>query len=347
MKVERSSREISALCLELSLFLHAGIDAASGLSMLAAEEADPGLKQTLTAMADQMDEGKTLAAAFKSAQQFPEYVCGLIAVGEQTGHLEEALKALARYYEHRSRLDQQLRTALMHPAVLLLVMLVMIVVLLTKVLPVFDDVYASLGGRLTGVAGGLLTLGRILNGAMPVLCVLLGLAVLFVAAFAASAGFRTRLLGLWRKRCGDRGVSRKLNMARFAQAMAMGVGSGLTVEESLSLAGELLEDIPAAKRRCQTCRERLEDGAPLARALGESGLIPAAECRLLELGVRSGCQDSVMAQIAERLSQEGDAALEQRMNQIEPALVVVASILVGAILLSVMLPLMNIMTAIG
>ena len=142
-------------------------------------------------------------------------------------------------------------------------------------------------------------------------------------------------------------MSRKLNTARFAQALAMGVGSGLTVEESLSLAAGLLEDIPAAKRRCEQCREKLDDGMPLARAMGETGLLPPAECRLLELGVRSGCHDSVMAQIAERLSEEGDAALEARVNQIEPALVVVASVLVGAILLSVMLPLMNIMTAIG
>ena len=347
MKNQCSNQEISALCMELALFLHAGIDAASGLAALADEEPEQQKKAMLKAMADRMDEGATLAAVFKRAGRFPEYVCGLIGVGEQTGRLEEALKALAQYYEHRSRLDRQLRAALMYPAVLLLMMLVMIVVLLAKVLPVFDDVYASLGGQLTGVAGGLLTLGRILDAAMPVLCALLALAVLFVAAFAGSAGFRDRLLGLWRKRCGDRGVSRKLNLARFAQALAMGMGSGLTVEESLSLAGELLEDIPAAQRRCQQCREKLESGMPLAKAMGEAGLIPPAECRLLELGVRSGCQDSVMAQIAERLSEEGDAALEQRMAQIEPTLVVMASVLVGAILLSVMLPLMNIMTAIG
>jgi len=347
MKVQRTHEEISALCMELALFLRSGMDAASGLSLLAQEEADQGWKSLLAEMADRMDEGRTLAAAFREAEQFPEYVCGLIAVGEQTGHLEEALRALAAYYEHRSRLDRHLRSALLYPAVLMMIMLVMVVVLLTKVLPVFEDVYASLGGQLTGVAGGLLALGRVLDAAMPVLCVALAVAVVLLAAFAGSAAFRTRVLSLWRKRGGDRGVSRKLNTARFAQALAMGVGSGLTVEESLSLAAGLLEDIPAAKRRCEQCREKLDDGMPLARAMGETGLLPPAECRLLELGVRSGCHDSVMAQIAERLSEEGDAALEARVNQIEPALVVVASVLVGAILLSVMLPLMNIMTAIG
>ena len=342
---ERSHEEISALCLELSLFLHAGMDTASGLAVLAEEDTE--LRDVLSGMQQQMDEGSTLSAAFRSAGQFPEYVCGLIEVGEQTGHLEESLQALSRYYDHRARLDRHLRSALLYPAVLLLIMLAMIVVLLTQVLPVFDDVYASLGGRLTGVAGGLLSLGRTLDAAMPLLCVLLALVVVLLAAFAGSRQFRSRVLSFGRKKWGDKGVSRKLNTARFAQALAMGIRSGLPMEEALPLAGVLLEDIPTAKQRSQDCLERMDDGATLARAMGEVGLMPQSDCRLLELGMRSGCQDSVMAQIAERLSEEGDAALEARMSQIEPVLVVVTSILVGAILLSVMLPLMHIMTAIG
>lgn len=347
MNVQRTHEETAALCLELALFLRSGVDAASGLSLLAQEEPDPGLRAALAEMAERMDEGQPLSVALRDSGQFPEYVCGLTAVGEQTGRLEEALRALAAYYEHCGRLDRHLRSALLYPAVLMLVMLMMIVVLLTKVLPAFEDVYASLGGRLTGVAGGLLALGQALDAALPALCVLMALAVVFLAAFAGSAAFRGRLLALWRRWSGDRGVSRKLNAARFAQALAMGAGSGLNVEEALDLAAGLLKDVPAARVRCDQCREKLEAGIAPARAMGETGLLPLAECRLLELGVRSGCHDSVMAQIAERLSEEGDAALEARVNQIEPALVLTASLLVGAILLAVMLPLMNIMTAIG
>ena len=76
-------------------------------------------------------------------------------------------------------------------------------------------------------------------------------------------------------------------------------------------------------------------------------MLPRAECRLLELGMRSGSGEEVMDHIAQRLSEEADAALEARMGQIEPTLVMISSLLVGLILLSVMLPLMNIMTAIG
>ena len=76
-------------------------------------------------------------------------------------------------------------------------------------------------------------------------------------------------------------------------------------------------------------------------------MLPASICRLLILGVRSGTSDAVMEDISRRLSSEANQALEKKVAQVEPTLVLVTSLLVGAILLSVMLPLMNIMAAIG
>jgi type IV pilus assembly protein PilC len=294
-----------------------------------------------------VDDGVSLAAALEQSGRFPPYLCGLLEVGERSGRMEETLSALSRHYEDRARLDRRLRSALLYPAVLLLIMLAVIVVLLTQVLPIFEQVYADLGGRLTGVAGGLLALGRTLDRAMPALCVLLCAVVLFLALFAASDAFREKIIAWWQKRWGDRGVSRQLSAARFAQSMTMGMDSGLPIEEALSLSAKMLRGIPAAEKRCQDCLDKLDDGAGLSKALSASGLLPPAQCRLLELGIRGGSGDAAMAEISRRLTEESEAALEDRIGQIEPLLVVVTSVLVGIILLSVMLPLLHIMSAIG
>ena len=301
----------------------------------------------LEEMARQVDDGASLAAALGGSGRFPDYVSGLLEMGERSGRTEEALRSLSVYYEERSRMERRLRSALLYPAVMLILMLAVIVILLAKVLPVFDEVYASLGGQLTGVAGGLLSLGRALDAAMPVLCALLVLIVAFLGAFAAVPSFRARIMGLWRRTRGDKGLSRMMSTARFAQALAMGLGSGLPLEEALGLAGQLQKDIPAAQARCQDCMQRLERGEDLAAAMSASGVLPGASCRLVALGQRSGTGDTVMEEVARRLSEESEYALEARVGQVEPALVLVTSLLVGAILLSVMLPLMNIMTAIG
>lgn len=342
-----SNDTISGLCRGLSLLLHAGVGVGDGLALLAQEEESPALRAVLDEMARQMDDGSPLAAALRSSGRFPNYVCGLVEVGERSGRTEEALAALARHYEDRGRLERRLRSALLYPAVLLVVMLAVIVVLLARVLPVFNEIYADLGGRLTGVAGGLLTLGRVLDQAMPVLCVLLVLVVLFLALFAALPAFRERVLALWRKSRGDKGVSRQINTARFAQSLSMGLSSGLPLEEALTLSADLLADVPSAAAKCRDCLARLDEGTPLAQAMSQSGVLPRAQCRLLELGLRSGSGDSAMEQIARQLSEESEMALEETVGRVEPTLVVITSVLVGLILLSVMLPLMHIMTAIG
>jgi type IV pilus assembly protein PilC len=336
--------ELSSLTMELSMLLHAGIGVGDALSMLSGED---GYRDLLDGMARRADEGEPLSQCLREGGRIPAYVCGLVEVGEETGRTEEALAALSRYYERRARLDRQVRSALLYPAVMLVLMLLVIAVLLVRVLPIFDDVYASLGGRLTGVAGGLLALGRGLDAAMPALWAALALAVVFFGAFAGVESFRDRVLALWRRGRGDRGVSRRMNNARLAQAMAMGMASGLPLERSMELAASLMEDVPPARARCEDCRARLEGGASLSAAMGESGLLPAGACRLLEIGQRGGTADAAMDKIARDLSEDGEAALEELISRVEPSLVLVCSILVGVILLSVMLPLMHIMSAIG
>ena len=152
MKKMISHEELSSFCMELSLLFHAGVGAGDALALLR-EDSDKSYGDLLSGMARQVDEGAALSAALRASGCFPVYVSGLVEVGEQAGRLEEALSALSRYYEYRTRLDRQIRSALLYPAIMLLLMLLVIAVLLIKVLPMFDDVYQSLGGRLTGVAG--------------------------------------------------------------------------------------------------------------------------------------------------------------------------------------------------
>jgi type IV pilus assembly protein PilC len=346
MKKMISHEDISSICLELSLLLHAGIGVGDALALLL-EESSQEYEELLTGIAKEVDEGAALSAALRNTGRFPVYVAGLVEVGEQAGRTEEALRALSGYYEYRTRLDRRVRSALLYPAVMLMLMLVVIAVLLIKVLPIFEDVYRSLGGRLTGMAGGLLSLGRLLDRIMPVLWVLLAAFVLFFGVFAVSGAFREKILSWWRKLWGDKGIAGRMNTARLAQALSMGMSSGLSLEEAVALAAGLVEDVPDAKKRCMDCRDRLEKGENQGNALKESGLLPAASCRLLELGQRSGSGDVSMEKIARDMAEESEASLEEMVGRVEPALVLVCSMLVGLILLSVMLPLMHIMSTIG
>ena len=347
MKKTLTGEAVGEVCLELSLLYHAGVAAGDALALLAEDAV--GEEQTLLKeMARRVDGGATLSAAMEESGAFPGYAVGLVAVGEGSGRAEEALKALGEYYERRARMERQLKSALLYPAILLGLMLVVIGVLLVKVLPIFDDVYAALGGRLTGAAGGLLALGRWLDAALPLVLAALALLAVLLVCYALCPGFRGRVRALGGKDRGSKGASRTLASARVAQALSMALASGMTPEAALELAGRLVEeDAPAAARRCEACRARLDGGDRLGAALREGGLLPQAQCRLLDTAERSGQTDVMMERVAVQLAEEADAAIERRAGRVEPALVLVCSILVGLILLSVMLPLMHIMSAIG
>lgn len=341
-----TNEELGALCTSLAHLYHAGIGGADALALLAQDEPDRRLRALISGMAARADEGTGLGLVFSEETCFPGYLSGLLRVGEQVGKTEQTLHSLGEHYQSRARMDERLRAALLYPALLLAVMLAVVVVLLVWVLPVFNDVYAQLGSSLTGVAGGLLRLGQVLRAAMPALCAVAGVLVTGLIVFSLCPAFGEKLSALWRICRGDRGVNGKIAAARFLQALAMGMGSGMTQREALELALSLV-DSEGIARRGGTCLEQVENGVGLADALRENGFLPAAQSRVLEAGIRSGQGELLMEQIAERQLERGETELENAVARVEPVLVVITCVLVGIILLSVMLPLMHIMTGIG
>lgn len=339
-------RGIADICRSLSLLLHAGIGMGESLHLLAQEET--GTRAAFLAeMGRCLEDGGQLSEAMAHSGCFPASVSAMTAIGEESGNLEEALSSLADYHDQRHRTGRQIKNALAYPSLILLLMLGVIGVLLVKVLPVFDAVYASLGGGLTGLSGSLLHLGVLLRKGLPVLLLLLVVFAVGVLVLALSPALREKGMDALRRRFGDRGVLRDFNNARFAQALAMGMGSGLNVEEALELAGKLLGDIPAAAARCEGCAEEVRRGMDLTQALEKAYLLPPARSRMLSVGIRGGNADRVMAEIADRMMEDAEEKLEALTGKIEPAMVLTASLLVGGILLTVMLPLMDIMSTIG
>lgn len=341
-----TNEELGTLCTSLAHLYHAGISGADALALLAQDEQDRDTRALLGRMADRADEGVGLGRVFAEETCFPGYLCGLLQVGEQVGRTEQTLRSLGEHYHSRARMDERLRAALLYPAVLLAVMLVVLVVLLVWVLPVFNDVYAQLGSSLTGVAGGLLQLGQALRAGLPALCVVAGVLAVGLIVFSLWPAFGQKLAALWRARRADKGVNGRIATARFLQALAMGIGSGMTQRQALELALGLVESGGLAQRG-RSCLQRVERGDGLAEALRKCELLHAAQSRVLEAGIRGGQGERVMEQIAERQLERGEAELENAVARVEPVLVVITCVMVGIILLSVMLPLMHIMTGIG
>ncbi len=339
-----SNEQISALCSALGHLLGAGIAPGDACLLLAEQEQASELKAALEMMARRADEGISMASLFRNAGCFPSYVCTLLEVGETVGQAEHTLLALGRYYEARDRMNSRLKASLTYPTALFGVLLGVMVVLLVWVLPIFSDVYAQLGSSLTGLAGFLLGLGQLLGTALPWLCA----AVALILLAAVIKPVRLWTLHFFKIRFGDKFAFGQVNSAHFLQALALAVSSGMTDAQAVQMASRLSEsEAPAFAARCQKCLELLDNGSTLSHALQEASLLRPADARLLEAGARSGRSESILHDIAQNAMERSEEALERAAGKAEPALVTAACVMIGIVLFSVMLPLMNIMNAIG
>jgi type IV pilus assembly protein PilC len=342
-----NSEYVSAFCLEMALLTHAGIGVEDGLYLLSEDESGSKNKKMLTSMAEMVSDGRPFSDAIRETGAFPKYVSDMIETGEQSGRLEQSFQSLSAYYDRQTQLSNQIRSALLYPVILMVLMLVIIVVLLVKVLPIFNQVYEQLGGSLNGTAQFLLHIGDVLGDIMPVLCIALGVIVVLGVVFAGSPVIRGAIVNAYKKMFGNFGITKKLGEARFAAAMSMGMLSGLNTEEAFRTAMLFQNTTKKVKKRYEACLEMLEMGEPLADCFKKNKILDAAYCRILDLGAKSGTSDTAMEEIARRMDDSAQMAIERKVGKIEPTIVIITSVLVGIILIAVMLPLINIMSSIG
>ncbi len=344
-KVVLSNDFLSEFCLELSLSLKSGINIADAISLLIDDVTNAKEKNCLKKTAGFMDEGLCFADALKKADCFPEYMISMVSVGEISGRLEETLSALSEYFEERKRLMARVRTAVLYPLILLILMIVVIDVLLVSVLPVFNDVYKQLGSELTGLGGRLLEIGTFISGALPVILTVLAIIVgLIVFAFINPDVKGSFVIFILRINKNYR-LAREIRLSHFMVALSLGITSGMNMEDAFDMASDFIDRGSDQYKKIENIKKLLEDGKGIGEAFGEAKLLPATYARTISLSVKSGSLDNALKEISERISADTDDHIEMVVGHIEPAIIILSSLMVGVIITAVMLPLLNIMAA--
>ena len=338
---------LSTFCMELHILLQAGITFGDGILMIQDDEPDKEGKALLQRLIDSLENGSQLSTALGEAKCFPNYMTRMVEIGEKTGRLSETMKALSKYYDNQSRVRESIKNAVLYPAILLVLMLAVVIVLLVKVLPIFNGVFNQMGTQMSPLAAKFMQFGGWLESATVSIVV-----VLCVIAFLALTAWvipyvRKKITELFKNILGARGIFGEIATAHFTSAMALSLASGLDSGKAVEMAANVSGGIKSIDEKHKTCLESINSGVTLAEAMRNSKILSPRDSRMLSLGERSGTTDTVIADIAIRAERNVQEAIDRIVSKIEPTLVIVTSIIVGVILFSVMSPLMNIMTTIG
>jgi len=338
---------MSTLCLEISMLLHAGISVNHGIEMMLDDEPDKNAKEVLQALLSGLQGGATLSDAMEKGGYFPPYMISAVEVGERTGRLTETLKSLSEYYDRQERMFVAIKNATLYPAVLLGMMIVSVMILITQVLPIFNDVFARMGAQMSPFAMQLMRFGDWFRGVAVVFAAIFGVLLLVVVLAWSMPSVREGIAKTFKKNWGDAGVFGRVAATQFASAMATAMSSGLTVEDSINLAASFNSDTKGLSQKYEKCLELIKTGETLPVALRESQILSSRDARMLSLGDQSGMADNAMAEIARRSDRIVQDEIATVVSRIEPTLVIIMSCVVSVILLSAMLPLIGIMTSIG
>ena len=339
------AKESAVFCTQAALLLKAGVPLNEGLQTLT-DQGTPSGRDLLKRIADTVEETGSLYEGVRAVDVFPAYMVQMIHIGEKVGKLEEVLEALSRYYQREDKLRSAVRSAVLYPLILVVLMAAVIAVLVAAVLPVFSQVLEGLGAEISGAGTSMLAAGNLIGGcALIIVAVLLALIGTLIVVSPIPGG-REQLVRLSGKLPFLRGVYRRIASGRFASVMSMMLSSGYNLDDSLELAEDLTAD-PIVKKKIIQCREKVAAGVAFSDALLELELFSGLYARLIQTGERAGRLDDVMRQMAAHYEEEIDDSLSTLVAVIEPTLVILLSVIIGGILLSVMLPLISILSAIG
>ena len=339
-------RELSAFCLQVSLLLKAAVPLDEGLRIMAEDGANEDEKKQLLFLADEIELGEPVFQALEKTGSFPDYVIKMAKLGDQTGTLDQMMESLSVYYDKEDRMIRNIRNAVTYPIMMVLMLLVVLFVLFTKVMPVFEEVYEQLGTQISPVSQTAIRLGGVSSG------IALGAAAVTAATvlglyIASKFGKKVHLLENMMEKFKRSNKTALLAAKRRCSAvLALTLKSGLELEKGIELAEELVDN-SRIQEYLAKCKDDLETGKSYDEAMKESGLFNGFQIQLIKVGNRSGRLDSVMEDISRGYEEEADASIDNIISRLEPTIVAVLAVSVGLVLLSVMLPLVGILSTIG
>jgi len=347
MSKQLSGRELSSLSRQLALVMDSDLSLQEGIALVSAQAQSAAVRQLLSRVAARLTGGQPLSEAFAQEKRcLPEFYIEMVRMGEQSGNMEKVLSRLADSYDKDAEISGKVVSAVTYPIILSVLMLCVIVLLIVQVLPMFEEVLASLGGQMPGITRALLDIGRFVGDYFYIALALL--AVLAIAAVITRQTPRGKeLLDGWALKAPVRGrIRRDIASVRFARGLSMLLRSGIGVAESVRMVAATMTNT-FIRVRLRKAAADIEKGRPLGEAIIPLGLFPELLLRVLAVGESTGHTDNVLDKTADVMERRLDERLARLTTVLEPALIIVLSLIVGVVLVSVILPVARIMNAVG
>ena len=340
------AKDLAILSSQFATMLDAGLLLVRALQSVEGQTSHPELQRVLPLVRKSVEEGLPLSEAMaKFPYVFPALMIGMIAAGEESGHLSSSMLQIAENFEKEAKLRSKVISALMYPAVVLGITVLMLIVMLVFVVPKFTSIFASLGGTLPLPT---LVLVKFSHGAKYLIPLLAAISIGLVA--------------LWRKNKFDRRLRKvvdpiklnfpvlgsffkKIALARFARTFASLLSSGVPLLNALDIVSVTSGNIVISDA-LQDVKKSVNNGQSIADTLVKYEFFPPLLTQMVAIGEETGQIPGMLNRVANHYESEVETASDGLTSIIEPIMIVFLAVVVGGMVISLYLPLFKIFTLI-
>ena len=336
-------REVAVITRQLSTMVDSGLSVVRSLGILAAQVENPTLARVLNEVRLDLEHGSSLSAACaKHPKVFSHLFCTLVQAGEAGGNLDEVLKSLANTIEKQAQLNRTIRSAMTYPAVVFSVMLLIFVAMLVFIVPVFQNLFKTLGGKLPFPTQVLIKVSSIMTSAwaLVVIAVIVG-TVIGVKKWIKTDEGRRKWDRLILKPPIFGPLFHKVALARMTGTLASLIGSGVPILESLDICADTSGNRTVGDVLIEA-KNGVREGRPLADPLREhEDVIPTLVVQMIEVGEQTGALDEMLRKVGEFYDQEVEVTVNNLTALLEPLLTVMMGCMVGAMVICLYLPMFD------
>lgn len=341
-----STKDLAVATRQLATLSGAGIPLVGSLQALSEQIESATLKRAIVTIKEDVEEGNSLARAMSAYPKiFPRLYVNMVASGEASGTLDAVLENLADYLEAQVALRRKISSALFYPALMLVFCVLVVLALFTFVVPSIVDIFKKQGAALPWPTQVMMWFSGFLLGYWWLLIAMVVLAVIGARRYYRSESGRQSFDRVFLKLPLIGNLYRKIATARVSQTLGTLLGSGVGLLVALDIVRNIVGNVHMAQA-LEESRDGVREGKSLARELGRSGYFPNMLCHMIAVGEQSGKLESMLQRAGKSYENDVNATLTGLTTLIEPIMIIVLGGIVLCIVISILLPMVDLINVV-
>lgn len=340
-------RDLSVFCRQFSSIIKAGVNVINALSMMSEQTENKKLKAAIKNVQSNVEKGETLSSAMRSEGDiFPSLLVSMVAAGEASGSLETAIERMAIQFEKDAKISGMVKKAMIYPIILIIVMIGVVIAMMMFVIPNFMDMFEGLDAEMPFMTVMVINMSNfILDKWWLLILIVAGIVFAYKSYYKTDAG--RHMIDRIKIKIPVFGVlAVKTACARFSRIMSTLLSAGMPMISAIEIAAGTMDNV-LFKDALQKVRSGVALGMGFSQQIGVTRLFPAMLVHMVGIGEETGNIEDMLTNVANYYDEEVELATQSVTALMEPMIIIVMAVVVGALVLAIYQPMITLYSTLG